>query len=249
MNGTFPRSLVDQLRMHATSPMAVFGTLALPCVFAFIVQTSRADGPGGSGVTTDVAVGTAGVGVLDSAILLVVISLLGEKQWKTLYAALGSPGGMAPVVLGRLTGIAVQTVVAVPGTLAVLALLWGLDTGFDWSRWLIGGVLLTVATTAVVGLLAVAVLRLPYSSGMVNGLTGLVLALSALLVPQSALPGPVRALAQLMPQAYVMSWVRGGSGIDLVVAIGLTIACAAVVVLLVRRVEHSVRRYAVPMEM
>lgn len=249
MTRTFPRAVLDQLRMHATSPMAVFGTLALPCVFAFIVQTSRAEGTGASGVTTDVAVGSAGIGVLDSAILLVVISLLGEKQWKTLYAALGSPGGMVPVVLGRLTGIAVQTLVAVPGTLAVLALLWGLDSGFDWSRWLIGGVLLTVATTAVVGLLAVAVLRLPYSSGMVNGLTGLVLALSALLVPQSALPGPIQTLTLLMPQAYVMDWVRGGSGVNLVVALGLTLAVAAVVVLLVRRVEHSARRHAVPLEM
>jgi len=249
VNGTFSRSVVDQLRMHATSPMAVFGTLALPCVFAFIVQTNRADGAGASGITTDVAVGSAGIGVLDSAILLVVISLLGEKQWKTLYAALGSPGGIAPLVLGRLTGIALQTLVAVPGTLAVLALLWGVDTGFDWSRWLVGGVLLTVSTMAVIGLLAVAVLRFPYSSGMVNGLTGLVLALSALLVPQSALPGPVRALAQLMPQAHVMSWVRDGSGADLVLALGLTVAYAAVVVLLIRRVEHSARRRAVPLEM
>ncbi|MGA5699820.1 hypothetical protein [Peterkaempfera bronchialis] len=241
--------MLDQFRMHATSPMAVFGTLAMPCVFAFVIHSNRAHGTGAAGTTSDMAVGSAGIGVLDSAIVLVVLSLLGEKQWKTLYAALGSPGGMVPLVLGRLSGIAVQTLIAVPGTFAVLALLWGVDDSFAWSRWLVGGVLLTLATMSVVGLLAAAVLRFPYSSGMVNGLTGLVMALSALVVPQSALPGPVRALAQLMPQAHVMAWVRGGSAGSLALALALTAGYAVLVVLLIRRVEYSARRDAVPMEM
>ncbi|MEU3608353.1 ABC transporter permease [Streptomyces sp. NPDC035033] len=248
MSNTFLRSVADQLRMHATSPVAILGTLALPCVFAFVIHSNRTDVAGSPGTTSDLAVSSAGIGILDSAIVLVVLSLLGEKQWKTLYAALGSPGGLVPLVLGRLTGIAVQTLVAVPGTFAVLALLWGLDGTFAWGRWLAGGALLTLATTAVVGLLAVAVLRFPYSSGMVNGLSGLVMALSALVVPQSALPAPVQAVSQLLPQAHVMAWVRGGPAGDVAVALALTAVYAAVVVLLVRRVEHTARRRAVPME-
>ncbi|WP_433498660.1 hypothetical protein ACQP1K_27925 [Sphaerimonospora sp. CA-214678] len=249
MNSTFLRSAVDQFRMHATSPIAILSTLALPCVFAFVIHSSRAGSTGPTGTTSDLAVGSAGIGILDSAIVLVVLSLLGEKQWKTLYAALGSPGGMVPLVLGRLTGIAVQTLVTVPGAFVVLILIWGLDDGFAWGRWLVGGVLLAVSTTAVVGLLAVAVLRLPYSSGMVNGLTGLIMALSALVVPQSALPESVQVLAQSMPQAHVMTWVRGGSAGSLATAVALTVGYAVVVVLLLRRVEYSARRRAVPMEM
>lgn len=248
MSSTFLRSVVDQFRMHATSPVAVLSTLALPCVFAFVIDSNRAEQTGPAGTTSDLAVGTAGIGILDCAIVLVVLSLLGEKQWKTLYAALGSPGGMVPLVLGRLTGIAVQTLITVPGTFVALILLWGIDDGFAWGRWLVGGMLLAVSTTAVIGLLAVAVLRLPYSSGMVNGLTGLIMALSALVVPESALPKPVQAIAQLMPQAHVMTWVRGGSAGSLATAVALTVGYTVVVVLLLRRVEHSARRRAVPLE-
>ncbi len=142
---TYARAVVDQLRMHATSPMAIFSTLAMPCVFAFVVHANATRGFSRH-TTSDMAVGSAGIGMLDSIIVLVLFSMMGEKQWKTLYAALGSPGGLVPVVLGRLTGTAVQSLTALPGTLIVLGLLFGVDGGFDWTRWLVGGVLLAFAT-------------------------------------------------------------------------------------------------------
>jgi hypothetical protein len=228
--------------------MAVFKSLAFPCAFAFVIHSNMAPGRGYEDVSADVSVGTAGIGMLDSIIVLVVFSLLGEKQWKTLYAALGSPGGLAPVVLGRLTGIAVQSLIALPGTFVILALIWGVDGGFAWSRWLVGGVLLALATASVVGLLAVAVLRFPYSAGMTNGLTGLIMALSALVVPQSALPGPVQAVAVLLPQSHVMAWVREGSAADLGIAGLLTLGYAVLVVLLVQRLETAARRESLPLE-
>ncbi|GAB7183418.1 hypothetical protein ATKI12_3249 [Kitasatospora sp. Ki12] len=241
---TLLRSLADQLRMHASSPMAVFSALAMPCVFAFVVHSSASD----RNATSDLAVGSAGVGMLDSIIVLVVISLLGEKQWKTLYAALGSPGGLVPVVLGRLAGTAVQSLTALPGTLVILALLFGVDGGFDWARWLAGGVLLAFSTASVVGLLGFAVLRYPYSAGMTNGLTGLVMALSALIVPQSALPGPVQKLALVLPQSHVMAWVRGGGTAEVLWAAALTVVFSGLVVLAVRRLENMARRQALPLE-
>ncbi|MFF9018212.1 ABC transporter permease [Streptomyces sp. NPDC014870] len=245
---TFRRAIVDQIRMHASSPMAVFSTLAMPCVFAFIVHSSAKNGSGPSETTSDMAVGSAGIGMLDAIIVLVVFSLMDEKQWKTLYSALASPGGLVPVVLGRLTGIAAQSLTALPGTFVILALLWGIDGGFSWGRWLVGGVVLAFATSAVVGLLGFAVLRYPYSAGMTNGLTGLVLALSALIVPQSALPGPVRAVSLLLPQSHAMSWVRGGSWTELLSAVALTAVYCGLVVLSVRRVEQVARRHALPLE-
>ncbi|MGW7361939.1 hypothetical protein ACWGI8_00565 [Streptomyces sp. NPDC054841] len=244
---TFVRALADQLRMHASSPMAVFSTLAMPCVFAFVVH-ANATGGAARDTTGDMAVGSAGIGMLDSIIVLVVVSLLGEKQWKTLYAALGSPGGLVPVVLGRLTGTAVQSLTALPGTLVILVLLFGVGDDFDWVRWLAGGVLLAFATASVVGLLGFAVLRFPYSAGMTNGLTGLVMALSALIVPQSALPGPVQKLALVIPQSHVMAWVRGSGTGELLAALALTGAYCGLVVLSVRRLESIARRQALPLE-
>ncbi|MCX4692831.1 ABC transporter permease [Streptomyces sp. NBC_01408] len=245
---TFVRALTDQLRMHASSPMAVFSTLAMPCVFAFVVHANASGGGAARETTGDMAVGSAGIGMLDSIIVLVVVSLMGEKQWKTLYAALGSPGGLVPVVLGRLTGTAVQSLTALPGTLVILVLLFGLGDGFDWTRWLIGGVLLAFSTASVVGLLGFAVLRYPYSAGMTNGLTGLVMALSALIVPQSALPGPVQKLAFVIPQSHVMAWVRGGGTGELLAALALTGVFCGLVVLAVRRLELIARRQALPLE-
>ncbi|GAA5044968.1 ABC transporter permease [Streptomyces similanensis] len=244
---TFARAVVDQLRMHATSPMAIFSTLAMPCVFAFVVHANATDGFSRR-TTGDMAVGSAGIGMLDSVIVLLLFSLLGEKQWKTLYAALGSPGGLVPVVLGRLTGTALQSVTALPGTLIVLGLLFGIDDGFDWVRWLVGGVMLSFATASVIGLLGFAVLRFPFSAGMTNGLTGLVMALSALIVPQSALPAPVQKLAMIMPQAHVMSWIRGAGPEQLLEAVALTGFFCALVVLAVQRLETTVRRNALPLE-
>ncbi|KMS72067.1 hypothetical protein ACM01_24650 [Streptomyces viridochromogenes] len=248
MNATFLRSAADQLRMHAKSPMSTFMAVAFPCAFAFVIRSNAAEGHRSAELTADLSVGTAGIGMLDAIIVMVVFSLLGEKQWKTLYAALGSPGGLVPVVLGRLGGIVVQSLIALPGTFVVLALFWGIDSGFAWGRWLVGGVLLALATASVVGLLAVAVLRFPYSAGMTNGLTGLLMALSALIVPQSALPGPVRAAAFVLPQSHVMAWVRDGALGDIAAAVLLTVCYAVLVVLLVHRLEAAVRRKSVPLE-
>lgn len=247
LGATFVRAVVDQLRMHATSPMAIFSTLAMPCVFAYVVHADATSGFSHK-TTTDMATGSAGIGILDSIIVLVLFSLFGEKQWKTLYAALGSPGGLVPVVLGRLAGTALQSLTALPGTLVVLGLLFGIDGGFDWGRWLVGGVLLSFATASMIGLLGFAVLRFPFSAGMTNGLTGLVMALSALLVPESALPAPVRVLAQLVPQSHVMAWVRGAGPGQLLVAVVLTGFFCALVVLAVQRLEKTVRRDALPLE-
>lgn len=247
VGATYARAVVDQLRMHATSPMAVFSTLAMPCVFAFVVHANATSGFSHE-TTSDAAVGSAGIGMLDSIIVLVLFSLLGEKQWRTLYGALGSPGGLGPVVLGRLTGTALQSLVSLPGTLVVLGLMFGIDSGFAWGRWLVGGVLLAFATASMIGLLGFAVLRFPFSAGMTNGLTGLIMALSALIVPQSALPGPVQALALIVPQSHVMAWIRGGGADQLVAAVALTGFFCVLVVLAVRRLEKTVRRDALPLE-
>ncbi|NEB74305.1 ABC transporter permease [Streptomyces sp. SID14478] len=246
---TFARALRDQLRMHATSPMAIFSTLAMPCVFAFIVNRNATGSEHVAGMNSGLAVGTAGVGMLDSIIVLVVVSMMGEKKWKTLYAALGSPGSLVPVVLGRLAGTALQSLTALPGTLVILAVMWGIGEAFDWVRWIVGGVLLAASTASLVGLLGFAVLRYPYSAGMTNGLTGLVMALSALIVPQSALPGPVAKLAMLLPQSHAMAWVRGGNSIQVLWAVLLTALYSGLVVLSIKRLEKTARDQALPLEM
>jgi hypothetical protein len=228
--------------------MAIFATVAMPCVFAFVVYSNTTPGQGSNDLTSGVSVGSAGIGMLDSIIVLVVVSLMTEKQWKTLHPALGSPSGMTPVVLGRLTGAAAQSLVALPGTFVILALLWGIDEHFAWTRWIAGGVALAISTAAVVGLLAFAVLRFTYSAGMTNGLTSLIMALSALIVPQSALPAPVRAVASILPQSHVMAWVRGGDPAQLFLAAALTTVYGALIVLSIRRVEYLARRRALPLE-
>jgi hypothetical protein len=246
---TFARSVVDQVRMHATSPMAIFASLAFPLAFAFIIRSNAAVGHKAAPVTADMSVGIAGIGMLDSIVVLAVFSMLGEKQWKTLYAALGSPGGLVPVVLGRLSGMVLQSLIALPGTFVLMALFWDLSGGFAWDRWVLGGILLALATASVVGLLVVVVLRFPYSAGMTNGLTGLLTALSALIVPQSSLPGPARVISSLLPQSHVMAWVRTGSAPSADLAVLLTVCYTVLVVLLVKRLEAAARRKSLPLEM
>lgn len=246
---TFARSTLDQLRMHALSPMAVFSTLGIPSVFAVVIHSAAPAGRPARGATTELAVGTAGIGMVSSMVAILVISLLGEKQWRALYAALGSPSGLTPVILGRLAGMTVQSLVALPGTLVVLVALFRLDSHFSWTRWLAGGVLLAVSTASVAALLCFVVLRYPYSPGMTNGIPGLLVAVSALVVPASALPGPVRAIARILPQPYVMQWVRGGGAAEVGAALAIAALYCCLVVLAVRRVEATARRKAIPLEM
>ncbi len=243
MIATIQRSAIDQMRMQASSPIALLSALLMPVVFAYIVH-------GHTGAETDAsfATGIAGVGFLDALIVLVVISLLAEKQWRTLGAALGSPHGMVPVILGRLAGMTAQALVSLPGTTLVLALLWGVEADFDWFRWLVGGVALAVATTSVVGLMAFVLLRYPVSPGMTNGLVGILMSLGALLVPEAALPGPVRVLAWVIPQSHVMAWVRGAGDVRLLVALVLTAITIAVMVLLLRHLERVVRARSISLE-
>lgn len=240
---TLVRAAVDQVRTEATGPLALLSGVLLPCVFAYILHSYR-------GGRTDVAlaVGIAGLGILDALVVLVVLGMLAEKKWRTLQAALSSPGGMAPVVLGRLVGMGVQSLLSIPGTFVFLVAMWGLTPDFDWLRWLVGTLLLAVATTAVLGLLGFIVLRFPFSPGMTNGLVGLTVSLSALLAPTTALPVVLRELAWLLPQSHVMAWVRGEGAVHLLLACLLSAGAATAVLASIRALERTVRRQALSLE-
>lgn len=113
------RAATDQIRTQSGSPVALLAALAMPLVIAVILHSY-----GGGATSTGLAAGIAGVGILDTIIVLVVVGLLGEKQAKTLYAALASPDGLVPLVLGRLAGMTAQSLLAVPCTMVFLALFW-----------------------------------------------------------------------------------------------------------------------------
>jgi hypothetical protein len=98
------------------------------------------------------------------------------------------------------------------------------------------------------GLLGFVVLRFPFSPGMTNGLVGLVLSLSALLAPVSALPAGLRDVAWILPQSQIMAWVRGGGLVHLVLGVLLSGAAAGVVLGSIRLVERSARRRALSLE-
>ncbi|RGC68151.1 hypothetical protein C5N14_14630 [Micromonospora sp. MW-13] len=237
------RAAVDQLRMQGLSPLALLSGVALPCVFAYVLHSYR-----GGRTDAELAVGVAGLGILDALVVLVTLGFLAEKSWKTLQPALGSPGGLAPIVLGRLLGMGVQSLLSIPGTLVFLVAMWGLAPRFDWPRWLVGTAVLAVATTSVMGLLGFVVLRFPFSPGMTNGIVGLVLSLSALLAPVSALPAVLRAPAWVLPQSQVMAWVRGGGTGHLLLGCLLSVVAAVAVVGLIRLLERSARRQSLSLE-
>ncbi|HEY1619157.1 MAG TPA: hypothetical protein VGG25_16160 [Streptosporangiaceae bacterium] len=237
---TARRAATDQIAAQAISPLTLLAALAMPCVVAFIVH-----GYAGGKTSTGLAAGIAGIGILDTVVMLIIVGMLGEKQWRTLEPALASPGGLVPLVLGRLAGMAVQSLISIPGTLLILGLLWGISPAFSWGRWLAGCLALAVATTAVAGLLTFVVLRYPFSPGMANGLVGVFMSLGALLVPASAFPPAVRLLAWLMPQSHVMAWVRGGGPGQLLIAALLSGAALTGVFLSVRGVERAARLHAI----
>ncbi|MEU8001126.1 hypothetical protein AB0B66_08210 [Catellatospora sp. NPDC049111] len=237
------RAAVDQLRMHGTSPMSLLSGVVLPCVYAYILHSYR-----GGRTDAELAVGIAGLGVLDALVILVLIGLLAEKKSKTLPSALSSPAGLAPVILGRLLGMGLQSLFSIPGTFVFLLLMFGLEPGFDWTRWIVGTLALAVATTSVVGLLGYVVLRFPFSPGMTNGLVSLVLWMSALLVPVTALPLVLRVPAWVLPQSHIMAWVRGDGGDHLAIAAALTAVSAAAIVGSIRLLERAVRRHALLLE-
>jgi ABC-type multidrug transport system permease subunit len=237
------RAATDQLRMQALSPLSLLSGVALPCVFAYILHSYR-----GGRTDAELAVGIAGLGILDALVVLITLGFLSEKGWRTLQPALSSPVGIAPVVLGRLLGMGIQSLLSIPATLLFLVAMWGLAPRFDWSAWLFGTILLAVATTAVMGLLGFVVLRFPFSPGMTNGLVGLVLSLSALMAPVSALPSALRWLSWVLPQSHVMAWVRGEGSGHLILACGLSVVAAAAVAASIRLLERSARRHALLLE-
>ncbi|TDD07744.1 ABC transporter permease [Nonomuraea deserti] len=237
------RAAIDQIRTQAVSPMSLLAALAMPAVFAFILYSHTA-----THTDAATAVGIAGIGMLNAVIVDLLVSLSGEKRWKTLYPALSSPGGLIPLVVGRLVGVAVQSLISLPGTLLMLTLIWGMSPNFDWSRWFLGGLCLAVATTALVGLLSYSLLRFPSSPGMTNGLTGVLIALSTLLVPSTALPPFMQPIAWLVPQSHVMAWVHGGAVAELATALSQSTLIYLVILLSVRRVEHAARARAIPLE-
>lgn len=235
---------VLQLRSYWLSPSGLLSAIAVPCVYIFVVQTLAASGSS-HGVSAARLFGASTIGYIDATITLVVLALTAEKVQATIGIAIGGPSGAKSLVAGRLLVIPLQALTAAPAVLLLGAVVWGLDPSLIWWRYVVGSILLAVASLVVLAPLAYVILRFPYSAGMTNGIPALLLALGGVVVPAQYLPSPLGTISQAFPFVHLIRWGSGGTVGDLVTGISISLLLLAFFYVLLASFEKAVRRKAI----
>ncbi len=183
-------------------------TLGIPVgllVFFSVVDVLPIDGD----PVDFLAPGVLALAVMSTAMVNLAIATGFERQYLVLKrlgsTPLGRPRLLAAKTLAMGAVLAVQVVVLVG---VALALGWDADAGGIPAA--VVGAALAAIGFAGLGLLMAGALRAEVTLALANGLYLVLLLLGGMVIPLDELPGPVQAVAELLPAA-ALSEVLGGA--------------------------------------
>ena len=184
-------------------------TLGIPVLLlVFFSQVDVLPTPPGVDEPIDfLAPGVIALALMSTAMVNVAIATGFERQYGVLKRLGATPIGRPRLLMAKTTAVLavelVQLVVLVP-----LSLLLGWDPDATWVPFLVVAALGTVAFAGL-GLLMAGTLRAELTLALANGLYLVLLLLGGMIIPLSELPGPLEALAKLLPAAALTAGVDG----------------------------------------
>lgn len=153
------------------------------------------------------APGIIALALMSSAMVNVAIATGFERQYQVLKRLGATPLGRPRLLAAKTTAVlaveVVQLVVLVP-----VSLLLGWDPDATWLGFLAVAALGTVAFAGL-GFLMAGTLRAELTLALANGLYLVLLLLGGMIIPLSELPGPLEAVAKLLPAAALAAGVDG----------------------------------------
>lgn len=216
-------------------------TVLNPVVWGLVVASAVGD----AGLS--VIVGTGLAAMASSIPASSMMLLLQERQWLTLEQVAISQVHTGVMLSGRLTGMMLHALLALPIAAVLLVAVYGPPAVPDPV------VLVVALVVGIAGLLAIGMLvvgfiaRRRYRAGMPNAVFPVVVLLAGVFVPLDALPIWLQPVSRLLAVSWAMDAVRQtetGANAWPVLGIGALVAAASIAagVLYVARAQEVMRR-------
>ena len=201
--------LSTELRLTARRGENLLAIAVIPvAVLVFFSTTTVLAVPGGTGVET-LLPGAIALAIIASGLVNLGIATAYERSYGVLKRLGGSPLGRSGLVAAKVGSIAVIVTVQV---IVLVVVAWA---GLGWRPvdgaslpLTIGVVALGTATFAGLGLCLAGTLRAEAVLALANGLFLAAMLLGGIIVPTTALPGPIAAISDLLPAAALADGLR-----------------------------------------
>ncbi len=205
-----------ELRLVLRRGEGLLITFVIPAGVLLVFSAFDMGSAGGSGRSVDTVLpGSMALAVIAASLVSLAISTGYERAYGVIKRLGGSPAGSSVLVAAK-TGsvIAVELVqVMLLLALAVLPLGWAASPGASGPL-VVAGLLVGTICFAGLGLLMAGTLRAEATLALANLLFLLSLVLGGIVVPLDRLPGPVAAIAAVLPPALLTNVLTVGLGGD-----------------------------------
>ncbi len=211
--------VIVELRLTARRAENLLALAGIPVVvLVFFASTSVVRVPGDRPVDF-LLPGAMALAVIAAGLVNLGIAAAYERSYGVLRRLGASPLGRSGLILAKLASIGAIVVIQVLAlvTVALFALEWRPGVGVSVPLLIIALVLGT-ATFASLGLLMAGTIRAEATLALANGLFIMSIALGGIVVPTSELPGPLRAIADVLPAAALSDAIRMALGASPIVA-------------------------------
>ena len=207
-----------ELRLALRRGENLFATLVIPAI-VLVLFSSVAILPTGAGRAVDFLLpGTIALGIIATCLVSLGITTAYDRSYGVLKRLGGSPLSRGELVVGRLIAVLVIEAVQIALLAGTAAAFLGWRPGPDASPILaVAAVLLGTAAFTGLGLLLAGTLRAETVLALANVLFLAFLVIGGILVPLTALPGPLAAIGAALPAAPLADLLRtalasGGAG-------------------------------------
>jgi ABC-2 type transport system permease protein len=206
-----------ELRLTARRGENLLVTIIIPVVVLLFFASVRVL-PATAGDPVDFLLpGTLALAVIATSLVNLGIATAYERNYGVLKRLGGSPLTRAGLLAAKMLAVLVVEVAQVVLLVAVAALILGWRPGSGASAGLlVVALLLGTFTFAGLGLLMAGALRAEATLALANGLFIAFLLLGGIIIPVTELPGPLQAIAAVLPAAALADAFRIalGSGAD-----------------------------------
>jgi ABC-2 type transport system permease protein len=202
-----------ELRLTARRGENVLVTIVIPVV-VLLFFASLSVFPTGSGAPVDFLLpGALALAVIATSLVNLGIATAYERNYGVLKRLGGSPLTRTGLLTAKMSAVLVVEVVQVILLVAIASLVLGWQPGPDASVVVvIAALLLGTLAFAGLGLFMAGALRAEATLALANGLFLGFLLLGGIVLPVSHLPGPLAAVAAVLPAAALADAFRAGLG-------------------------------------
>lgn len=202
-----------ELRLVLRRPENLFATIVIPTVVLVLFSSVPILPTGASRAVSFLLPGSIALGIIATSLVSLSITTAYDRSYGVLKRLGGSPLSRAELIVARLLAVLVVEAVQIGLLVGTATLLLGWTPGASASAILVTLAVVSGSAAFVgLGLLIAGTLRAETVLALANVLFLAFLVVGGVIVPIDRLPGPLQAIAAVLPAAALSDVLRIGFG-------------------------------------